>query len=47
MKIREIINYCDGDNDLLRIAEIRGYKMLDMINIRDNLIKAGYLVKNK
>ena len=43
----EIINYCDGDNDLLRIAEIRGYKMLDMINIRDNLIKAGYLVKNK
>ena len=39
----EIINLSDGNNDLLAIAEKRGFKMLDLIEIAKKLIVAGYL----
>jgi len=45
-KMLAMINYCDGENDLLQVADDKDYKMLEMIKTRDNLIKAGYLIKS-
>ena len=39
----EIINLSDGENDLLTIAEKRNFRMLDMVDVKKTLMKAGYL----
>ena len=42
----ELINLSDGNHDLLTIAEKRNFKMIDLLDIKDKLIKTGYLMKN-
>jgi aminopeptidase-like protein len=39
----ELANLSDGEHDLLAIAEKRNLKMIDMLEAKDLLVKAGYL----
>jgi len=39
----ELINLSDGEHDLLNIAEKRNFKMLDLIEVAERLVEAGYL----
>ena len=39
----ELANLSDGNHDLLTIAEKKGFKMLDLLEVKDRLIKADYL----
>tara|TARA_Y100000310_G_C20625302_1_gene785514 strand:- start:134 stop:1447 length:1314 start_codon:yes stop_codon:yes gene_type:complete len=41
----ELVNLSDGNHDLLTIAEKKGFKMLDLLETKDRLVEAGYLVE--
>ena len=41
----ELVNLSDGTNDLLTIAEKKGFKMLDLLEIKDLLVEAGYFIE--
>ena len=38
----ELVNLSDGENDILDIAEKKNFKLLDLVKLKDNLIRAGY-----
>jgi aminopeptidase-like protein len=41
----ELVNLSDGTNDLLSIAEMRNFRMTDLVRVKNHLIQAGYLTK--
>jgi aminopeptidase-like protein len=41
----DIVNFSDGEHDLLNIAEIAKVRMLDLLDELDMLLKAGILIK--
>ena len=41
----EILNLCDGKNSLLDIAELRNFKMLDLLPITHDLLQNNLLRK--
>jgi aminopeptidase-like protein len=42
-QLLDILNYSDGSMDLLQIAERGNNKMMDMVDICEKLVEAGYL----
>ena len=41
----EILNFADGKLDMLEIANKRKFKLIENLDVIENLIKAGYLKK--
>ena len=43
----EQLNLSDGKKDILDICNEKKYKLIDHLNLYDNLLKSGYIKKNE